>query len=562
MVVEQQKKRYTITMSKNSEYINMYSAYAMEQMRRYGIPASVTLAQGIIESASGQSELSRKGNNHFGIKATQNWLSNGGGYLLYNDDKPNEKFCVYGSVADSYEHHSRFLANGKRYAQCFRLSPDDYVGWTNALQKAGYASAKTYAASLQSVIKSNNLQRFDQMVMAEGKKIGYMTNANAPMSSLIHPSGVSSSNSHQNKANSVGAEQQSEPQRKQEKQYFFPLRRDEFLLITSPYGMRRDPMDHSKQQWHKGIDIKTKHDPVLATESNGRVTAVNHDVSTGGGKSVTVEYDRNDGTKVQCTYMHLDSINVKQGDQVKAGQQLGISGNTGTRTTGEHLHFGVKTVDKDGTKKDVNPVEYLAEIALKGNINLQTLHNGKDLLVEYKKNVPLESQEDTIDNRMSPDDWMKKILSSEDSGASISAGGDPIIDMAMTMFTSLMALAVQIDSKSDDEHMDMATDAAVNKRIDLSALIPNLKSAILSVNDNGKTTLHAENSNGKYEHVLTNAELSRISQVLNNSKLSESDKQGRLSNIINAMVLSQQVSQSFDQSYDAQQSQQQTVQRK
>ena len=77
-------------MSKNQEYIQQYAEYAMEQMRRYGIPASVTLAQGICESASGQSELSRKGNNHFGIKATSSWIENGGKYLVYTDDRPNE----------------------------------------------------------------------------------------------------------------------------------------------------------------------------------------------------------------------------------------------------------------------------------------------------------------------------------------------------------------------------------------------------------------------------------------------------------------------------------------
>ncbi len=79
---------------------------------------------------------------------------------------------------------------------------------------------------------------------------------------------------------------------------------------------------------HKGIDIRAKHDDVLATENGGKVVAVNHNANTGGGKSVTVEYARSDGSKVQTTYMHLDSIAVKVGDEVKAGQKLGVSGNT------------------------------------------------------------------------------------------------------------------------------------------------------------------------------------------------------------------------------------------
>ena len=135
-------------MSKNQEYAEKYAAESMEQMKRYGIPASVILAQGILESSNGKSQLALNENNHFGIKASQSWLKNGGKYGLYNDDKPNEKFCQYASVADSYEHHSLFLKSNKRYSELFKLPPDDYVGWTKGLQAAGYATDSRYAASL------------------------------------------------------------------------------------------------------------------------------------------------------------------------------------------------------------------------------------------------------------------------------------------------------------------------------------------------------------------------------------------------------------------------------
>ena len=101
--------------------------------------------------------------------------------------------------------------------------------------------------------------------------------------------------------------------------------------------MRQDPMDGTKQQMHKGVDIRCNGDAVLATENGGKVIAVNHNKNTPGGKSLTVEYARADGSKVQCTYMHLREVSVKVGDSVQAGGRLGISGNTGTRTTGEHL---------------------------------------------------------------------------------------------------------------------------------------------------------------------------------------------------------------------------------
>ena len=161
-------------MSKNQQYAERYAAEAMEQMKRYGIPASVTLAQGILESRNGQSELSQLGNNHFGVKASKSWLKNGGDYLVYTDDKPNEKFCKYATVGDSYEHHSKILKNNSRYSQCFKLSPDDYKGWTKGIERGGYATNGGYAASLQKIIEINGLQKYDQQVMremrAEGKK--------------------------------------------------------------------------------------------------------------------------------------------------------------------------------------------------------------------------------------------------------------------------------------------------------------------------------------------------------------------------------------------------------
>ena len=90
-------------MSKNQEYAERYANFAMVQMRKYGIPASVTLAQGILESSNGQSRLAQKENNHFGIKATAAWIEGGGKYGLYTDDKPDEKFCSYATVGDSYQ---------------------------------------------------------------------------------------------------------------------------------------------------------------------------------------------------------------------------------------------------------------------------------------------------------------------------------------------------------------------------------------------------------------------------------------------------------------------------
>lgn len=138
-------------------YIDQYKSLAIEQMNKYRIPASITLAQGLLESRAGQSELVTKANNHFGIKVSGNWT---GGYILMNDDAPNEKFRKYRSDRESYEDHSRFL-QGKRYQGLFRLNIIDYKGWARGLKAAGYATSPTYAEALIRIIEMYELYKFD-----------------------------------------------------------------------------------------------------------------------------------------------------------------------------------------------------------------------------------------------------------------------------------------------------------------------------------------------------------------------------------------------------------------
>jgi len=514
-------------MSKNQEYAERYAEYSIEQMRRYGIPASVTLAQGILESSNGQSRLALNENNHFGIKATPEWIAQGGRYGLYTDDKPNEKFCSYDSVGDSYEHHSRFLKENGRYARCFTLAPDDYKGWTLALEQAGYATGGHYAASLQQIIERNGLQEYDRQVMremeAQGKQFGVEEN----------------------------------PLRESEnaKEYSFPVEREEFLFITSPFGMRQDPIDGTKRM-HTGIDIRCKSDAVLATEKGGKVIAVNGKGNTPGGKSVTVEYVRENGSKVQCTYMHLGDIAVKVGDTVQADQRLGTSGNTGTRTTGEHLHFSVRQIHADGTQRDIDPAAYLAEIAQKGNIRQQALHNGNDLLAKYRDAESVKENQP-----LSPDAWMKKLLSSEDSGVGMSGCNDPIVEMAMTAFTSLMLLAAQIDNRNAEEQRAAISAAMDSRRIDLKSLVTGMKACELVIGENGRATLRADNGSVEVSHELTSAELSRLSATLNNDTLSEETKRLRVAGVLNTVLLSETASRNFEQGMSEQQGQTENLKR-
>jgi hypothetical protein len=486
-------------------YIEQYAEEAMEQQRLYGIPASVTLAQALLESANGQSRLAKNENNHFGIKATDAWIKGGGRYALYNDDKPNEKFCSYDTVAESYTHHSQFLKNNSRYAQCFTLASDDYRGWANGLAAAGYATNKRYAQTLIYVIEKNGLDKYDRMAMENGSS--------------------------------------------RTAEYAFPLKREEFLLITSPFGQREDPTNPSQSQMHKGIDIRCDHEAIFATESNGKVVAVNSNANTPGGESVTIEYAREDGTKVQTTYAHLSAIDVKEGDTVAAGQKLGVSGNTGTHTTGPHLHFGVKQIHADGTTRDVDPAAYLAEIAEKGNIQVTAMHNGTDLLARYKSG---DSQGQEIDTNLSAEEWMKKLLSSEDSDMKLAGTGqDPVMEMVMTLFTSLMALAMQLDNKFDEEKMAAATEAAQTRTIDLSSLLTDRKTCTLTIRDNDTPLLTLDNST----HAMTTAEMNRLNLTLSDSSLSDEQKQQRVAAVINGIALSSQMSQNYQQQINNQSSQ-------
>lgn len=140
------------------KYIDQYSNLAIQHQQKYNIPASITLAQGILESGAGMSELARKSNNHFGIKCNTDWR---GGRVYHDDDLQGECFRKYNRVEESYDDHSRFLAERSRYASLFRLNLTDYKGWARGLQQCGYATDKAYANKLIKLIEDYELYRFD-----------------------------------------------------------------------------------------------------------------------------------------------------------------------------------------------------------------------------------------------------------------------------------------------------------------------------------------------------------------------------------------------------------------
>ncbi len=148
----------TIT-NKVEKYIYQYKNIAQYQMQKYGVPASITLAQGILESGVGEGSLAKRANNHFGIKC-HNWK---GKKIYHDDDKKGECFRKYNNPADSYKDHSLFLTNRSRYAFLFELQPTNYRGWAKGLKRAGYATDPKYPQKLISLINRYQLNQYDSL---------------------------------------------------------------------------------------------------------------------------------------------------------------------------------------------------------------------------------------------------------------------------------------------------------------------------------------------------------------------------------------------------------------
>ena len=149
-----------------ANYIETYSEIAKQEMDTYGIPASITLAQGILESGAGRGELTRKAQNHFGIKCHTGWT---GGRVYHDDDTAQECFRKYDDPKNSFRDHSLFLTGRSRYKSLFSLDKDDYKGWAKGLKKAGYATDPKYPDKLISIIERYDLELYDDEVLGNRK---------------------------------------------------------------------------------------------------------------------------------------------------------------------------------------------------------------------------------------------------------------------------------------------------------------------------------------------------------------------------------------------------------
>ena len=271
-----------------------------------------------------------------------------------------------------------------------------------------------------------------------GVEIGYMRNSKAPSTPTSTPS----------------------------KQLLNPLQGNWALPIdlskvrlSSEFGVNRPGHKHG------GLDLSTKGQnlPVFATEDNGKVTAVKPN-NGAAGNMITVEYNRQDGTKFQTTYMHLSQIGVKKDDIVNAGQQIGISGNTGD-STGPHLHFETKVLKQNGEWQRFNPALYLAELEVRGNMPVALDKNGKDYLAEARSSMSLGSgqagsqlQQDqnmrllaNITNSNDPNKWLAYLMQQNGEQAT---GQDMFSELISSMFKAALGLVMKI--KADEVADKMA----------------------------------------------------------------------------------------------------------
>ena len=457
-------------------FFDKYAPWAMEQQQKYGIPASVTLAQAAIESSWGESSLSKEDKNMFGIHATQGWVSAGNPYVERND-MGLVKFCKYGSEAESFEHHSRFLAENRRYARCFMYASDDHAHWAQGICDAGYAfrppdNPDRYAKTIEAIINGNHLERYDRMAIADaqqkGIEIGYMRGKETD----FH---VSSGRQDQDRTVTSG-------------HYSFPLSGE--LVMTDGFG--RNPTSY-RGHTHNGIDLRANYVDVFATEDDGKVVGVGSDATSG--KYVIVVYDRPDGSKWRVSYCHLSEQSVSEGDTVSAGMKVGVSGNTGN-STAPHLHLTVKRQEAgDASFKGVDPLGYLAEIAVAGSIEGTVVKkgSGEDLLADLKQNIHIEdaarrqvapvaddgSLLASHTQSTDPKDWLALLMASQGGGENVSQGGG-LSGLVSTLFMGVVALAIQLDH-GDTGHQEgsrQSVPALTESPADQSTVIERRRSGV------------------------------------------------------------------------------------
>lgn len=368
---------------------------AMEQQIKYGIPASVTLAQAWIEHGN----YSKTTHNYFGIHDDDGWWKRQGGEtVMLNDNGRLAPFRVYKNPEQGLEDHSRFFfRKNSRYSGAHSVASTDEKfaeKWAYVICRAGYAerpkdNPDRYAKSIMGEINSYDLTRFDRMANTDAAKRGLAVGYMRPEASKGIAPAVDSMQSTQDFSLASSG-------------YCFPIQGGN-MTMSSGFGHRHAPTAGASSE-HKGIDLSVaRGTPIVSTET-GRVVAVKNNMTehdstavlsakgNTGGNYVIVEYSRANGESYRVSYCHLteNGVAVKEGQTVQAGTVLGYAGSTGA-STGPHLHLTVRE-GKDGKYGEpIDPLKYLAEVAARGNMQETVVKKGSqdDLLASLKPQADL-----------------------------------------------------------------------------------------------------------------------------------------------------------------------------
>lgn len=412
------------------KFIDKYKEIAIQQQLKYGIPASITLAQAILESSYGTSKQAKECKNFFGVKKGESWKGDTEDYL--DDHSKAEPFRKYSNPEQSFEDHSKILTtnNGKVAKACKGFSATDYQGWAHAIAYSGYCNLKgsaTYEQNLLGEISDYNLHAID--LEAETRRKNGEVAKQTDNRHVLQPMSGN---------------------------FAMPIDFSKDIEVSSEFGMRKHPTK-GKMMNHNGVDISTKgqHLPVFATEDKGKVVKVGYQKG-GAGNYVTVEYNRPDGNKFQTTYMHLSEVNVKEDDIVNANQQLGVTGSTGG-STGVHLHFEVREFDGKSFKA-VSPVNYLAELQLRSGEPCTLEKGGKDYLAEARSNMVIGQSPTPESNLLAdktnsndPTKWLAKLM--EQNGEMPGDKQDMISSLISMYFTKALCLVAGLTRSEIEENL-------------------------------------------------------------------------------------------------------------
>lgn len=411
---------------RQAAFIQKYSSYAINEQIKYGIPASITMAQMIEESGWGEKSL---GNNCFGIKAGSGWE---GSRIL--NPKDGQYYRNYSSIEEGIENHSKVLLQDN-YAYCRQFNCLDHHNWAIGLSRCNYATNPGYADNLESHIRQGGLEYLDRIGLDLANKYHIRIGSGQGLDKILN----------NQRAYLLSPDAGS--------RFHLPLDITGGMRVTGMVGDFRKSHPNTP---HQGVDISTNHTivPLYATEDNGRVVRIGRaGDGNGGGNRVTVEYRRPDGTRFQCVYMHLDKIAVHDGQTVNAGDVIGMSGNTGI-SSGPHLHFEYRTFQNGEFKTD-DPLRYLAELEVRSGSQAALVKDGNDVLEGYRSQMSFNdgTMQQTADVNQLESEDEKNMISSLFGTDGMSQGGN----ILSQMFESIIMMAMQLDAsrylgdKSDEQ---------------------------------------------------------------------------------------------------------------